>query len=454
MPKSYSTTEEVLVDARKILNKCLRDIISSEDIEEINKKIGEYGLRRKGYLGNLVEKYVFGLEANSRSEADFDIPGLELKTTPLKRHSKNGYVSKERLVFSMIDYKAIVNENWESSTFLKKNRLLLLMFYLYELEKTVIDYEFKYIHLLDLLGDISSQDAVQIKNDWEYIVAKIRRGEAHLLSEGETYYLGACTKAANSDVVRDQPNAQVQAKPRAFSLKQQYLNYLIHNIVMNRQPDAESMASGRDEMKTIETIVSERFAPYLGKTDEEIISMLGIDLGKAPKNYKSLLAHRILGVKGGKIAELEKSNVTLKVVTLEPTGTLKESISFPYFDYEKIAATAWDESEFYELLDSNRFLFVIFQKLKGTENIVLKKVKFWNFPALDLPEAESVFDKTIECIRVGRYADLPKISENRVAHVRPHGRDGMDKIKTPQGTMEMKRCFWLNAKYVQKALED
>ena len=120
----------------------------------------------------------------------------------------------------------IIAEDWEHSSFLDKNKLILLMFYLYQKSLSLLDYEFKFFYELDLINKISSQDALQIKKDWEYIVGKIRNGEAHLLSEAETYYLGACTKAADSSVTRKQPNSIIPAKPRAFSLKQNYLNYI------------------------------------------------------------------------------------------------------------------------------------------------------------------------------------------------------------------------------------
>jgi len=38
-------------------------------------------------------------------------------------------------------------------------------------------------------------------------------------------------------------------------------------------------------------------------------------------------------------------------------------------------------------------------------------------------------------------------------HVRPHGRNSKDRIKTLDGHTEVKRCFWINAKYIQKQLE-
>jgi DNA mismatch repair protein MutH len=220
------------------------------------------------------------------------------------------------------------------------------------------------------------------------------------------------------------------------------------------------MFAGEPPIETIEDVVEKKFRKYIGKTDEEIQSMLGLTLATKPKNYKRLLANWILTNSGSNdIKELTNANVTLRVITLEHTGALKESISFQAFDYKDLITQVWyDEDEekmadFHAELEMNRFLFVVFQKIAGSEDIVLKKIKFWNFPIGDLPKVERVFDMAVDCINKGKYSDMPKISGNTVAHVRPHGKDARDTIETPQGTREIKRCFWLNAKYIQKALE-
>jgi len=456
MTKTYTTKEEVFEQAQTILRKSLRDIISEDDIENVDNEIVQHGNRKKGLLGELVERFVFGLDVNNRAEADFNIAGIELKTNPLKKHAKKKYVSKERLVFSMINYDEVIKETWKKSSFLKKNRVLLLMFYLWLKEQSIIDHEFKFVHFVDLLEDISDEDILQIQKDWEFIVDKIKRGEAHLLSEGDTYYLGACTKAANSRVVRDQPRSRTPAKPRAFSFKQQYLNYLVQKELLGKEASTESIFKKERRITTVKELVRSKFVNFLGKTDKEILKILRWQLTSKPKSYKRLLANRMLGVKGNKIAELEKANVTLKVITLEHTGTLKESLSFPAFDYKDLVTQVWydDEAEemsdFHLQLETKKFLFVVFQKIKRSDDIVLKKTMFWNFPMKDLDEVESVWSKTIDCINEGRYEDLPKISESDIAHVRPHGKDSQDTLETPQGTQEIKRSFWLNAKYIQK----
>ncbi len=462
MTKIYTTKDGVLKEARKILGRSLRSIMSDDvvDIEEIEQRLLKYGSRRKGLLGELVEEFVFGLDVNNRAEADFNIAGVELKTNPLKEHTIKTYVSKERLVFSMINYDNIIHESWETSSFLNKNKVILLMFYLWLKEQDILDYEFKFVYLLDLLHDISEEDIYQIQKDWEYIVAKIKRGEAHLLSEGDTYYLGACTKAANSRVVRDQPMTRTPAKPRAFSFKQQYLNFLIQKELLGKDVSNESIFKTRRRLTTIEDIVKEKFTPFIGKTDIEIKKIVKWDIKKEPKHWKRLLVNRMLGVKSNKIEELEKANITLKAITLESTGTLKESLSFPAFDYKDLVTQVWydeeDEemSEFHAQLETKRFLFAVFQKQKDNKKIIFKKFVFWNFPMKDMPEAEEVWNKTIDCINDGRYEDLPKISDNEIIHVRPHGKDSNDTAETPQGTQEMKKSFWINSKYIQKALEN
>jgi len=172
MPKHYQTREEVTSEARKILNKSLRDLMREEDIFEIENQLVSYGARRKGFLGELVEKFVFDLERNNKSEADFNVAGVELKTNPLKSHPTKKYVSKERLVFSMINYDEIVRETWETSSFRKKNQVLLILFYLWIKEQSILDYKFKFTYLMNLLEDISDADIFQIRKQFQKITSQ------------------------------------------------------------------------------------------------------------------------------------------------------------------------------------------------------------------------------------------------------------------------------------------
>jgi len=306
----------------------------------------------------------------------------------------------------MIDYMSIIAENWENSSFLEKNKLILLLFYLYKKELSILDYKFKFCYELDFLNSISNKDAVQIKKDWEYIVEKIKKGEAHLLSEGDTFYLGACTKASDSSVRRQQPNSEITAKPRAFSLKQSYLNYIIQNEILNTHEDYKSIS---EENKAIDEKIKDKLEGFIGKTDNEIIEELGLVINKKQKQYKITLANFMISGSNSKIEEFEKANVKLRVITLENNGNLKESISFPHFDYREIVNQDWEHSDLYRLFEEKRFLFVIFKKDKEDKSISFQGWKFWNFPAFDMEEAQRIWELNKEMIQSGKYDSLPKV---------------------------------------------
>ena len=459
MKHVFKTKEEIIKKADEIVGKSLADVLSIQDIKNIQKNLNKYNLNRKGYLGQIIEEFFFNIKPGNVSRPDFLEVGIELKTNPIKINSRGEYVSKERLVFSMIDYNSIVNEKWDSSSFLSKNEFLLIMFYLWEKDLNILDYKFKFNFFLKLLEDISKEDMYQIKQDWEFIKSKIKKGEAHLLSEGDTFYLGACTKAANSLVLRSQPNTSIQAKPRAFSLKQQYLNLLIQTKTSSKLLNNKSLSLVK-KSENIEEGTRKVFAAYIKRTDKEILESLKETVNPQAKNYKRLIVNKILGLKDNqKILEFEKANITLKVITLESSGVLKESISFPAFNYNNLIKQEWcnleneNISDLYKQLDTKKFLFIIFKKIKNSKDIILHNVLFWNFPAEDLIEAEKVWIKTKNCIKNGEYDNLPKMKDSYAVHVRPHGKNALDVQETPQKTKEIKRCFWINAKYIQSVIE-
>ena len=114
-----------------------------------------------------------------------------------------------------------LNEEFKDSHLWNKSKLILLVYYLYLKEiQYRIDYKIDYVKLFTP----PEQDIKIIKHDYEVIVRKIREGKAHELSEGDTLYLGAATKAASSADRRKQPpsscsySRQVhpcRARPRA-----------------------------------------------------------------------------------------------------------------------------------------------------------------------------------------------------------------------------------------------
>ena len=106
---------------------------------------------------------------------------------------------------------------------------------------------------------------------------------------------------------------------------------------------------------------------------------------------------------------------------------------------------------------NEKFMFVVFkQSFDG--DYVFHVVKFWKMPAYDLEEVRRVWERTIRIIKNGVIElpdgknNLPKQSESRVAHVRPHARNADDVDQLPDGRWMTKQCFWLNNSYIESIL--
>jgi DNA mismatch repair protein MutH len=396
----------------------------------------------KGGFGTVLERHYFGYEPNSRPEPDFAEAGVELKATPLKRAGTR-LVAKERLVLGMIDYMTVVSEEWESSTFLKKNSHLLLVFYLHEQGRDPRDFVVKIVRLFEF----PPEDLAIIRRDWQLIVDKVRSGRAHELSEGDTLYLAAATKAADSTKRRSQPFGE-PAKPRAFSLKQSYMNAVIKSSTDAKPIAAAEVARGR----SFEEVVTDRFVPFVGKTADEIAEAVGLRANRSAKNYYAALTKRILGVKEkDKIAEFEKADVQVKTMRLLPSGRPKEDLPFRAFDYYDLVNQNWEDSDLREAL-GKRFFFVIYQlDERGVPRLL--GTRFWTMPVSDIEgPARRCFDETHSRIAEDRADYLPKKSENPVCHVRPHARDSRDVVPTPTGGFACRKSFWLNGSYIKERL--
>lgn len=217
----YDTPAKVLKRAQEAIGKKIKDIDTTGRLET-----------GKGAIGTIIEESWFGYSPNSTAEPDFPEAGVELKVTPYKRTSK-GISAKERLVCNIIDYMTEHEKTFESSSFWHKCQKMVIMSYKYE--DGVAKGEFSIDNAL--LFTFPNEYRAVIKNDWEKIVAKIRAGEAHLLTEGDTLYLAACTKGKNSSSVRRQPFSKIPAKQRAYSLKASFMTNILRRYIFGNEND-------------------------------------------------------------------------------------------------------------------------------------------------------------------------------------------------------------------------
>ena len=435
----------------------------------------------KWWIWQLIELYHFWKKLDNSSQPDFHEAWVELKVTPIKRIKKWDIRSKERLVLNVINYNNIINENWENSTFIKKNSLILLMIYLYEEDKLNIEYVMKIVEFLEFQQD--KEDYEIIKNDWKIIQNKIKEWKAHELSEWDTQYLWACTKWSAWWNPRPQPNSDILAKQRAFSFKWWYMNYILKKIEWKETRYEKLFNNTETVWVNFENELKKLFEPYIWKTAFEIWNMLNLE-HKNQKSYYAMLSNKIMKVTSEEnTEEFIKHNINLKTIRIKPDWNLAEDVSLPTFKSKKIVKQEWLDSDLYNMLEWDKFFFVIykiqtenitkFRDLNKTEKdkaLILDRVILWNTPWNDIElKAKKTWEKTIELMknwvtitpkekkykdwyRTDYYNDLPSKSETNMIHVRPHASDSSYRDELPDWQTITKSCFWLNSDYIKKEL--
>lgn len=463
----YDRTNPKAIEAyaQKLIGKSFRQIIDDDEKKqnEEHKTDNEVDAfedkRNKGNLGQIIEERFFHYACNSDSRADFPEAGVELKVTPYKKNNNGTLSAKERLILTMIDYMTVVNEDFEQSHFWKKSKLILLVYYLYKSEARFnLDYHIGYAKLFTP----PEQDLKIIKHDYEIIVSKIRAGKAHELSEGDTLYLGAAPKAATSKDRRKQPFSDEPAKPRAFAFKNSYMTFVLNNYIVPGKDTYEPIIKD-SSVDSFEDYVKDKINAFAGYSVDDLCEQYGIDVSKKPKNLEAMLAYRILGIKGNHAAEFEKANVVVKTIRIGSNNKIKENMSFPTFKFKELIEEEWEDSTFGNYLRQTKFLFVVY-KYDSDETLRLRGAQFWNIPYDDLEhDVKSVWEKTVNVLREGLKFEkvngvyrnnFPKATENRVSHVRPHGRDAKDTYELPDGRQYPKQCFWLNNSYILEQIDD
>lgn len=453
--KDY-TREEIEIVAKSAIGKSINDILNEQliSVEDNNYN--------KGSLGQLVEKYLFNIENNSNSRPDFEEAGIELKVTPYKRIKGNKLSAKERLVLNIIDYMTEYQNTFKTSHFFYKNKKIELLWYLWEAGKDKKDLIITHELLLDLE---LSEDLKQIEEDWNLIINKIKNGKAHEISEADTMYLGACTKGASALSTRKQPFSDIPARQRAFCFKSSYMTELVRKYIGSYE-DVEKILTTNE---TFNDFVLKVINKYQGKSQKEL--MKEFNLNTKAKNINSILISHMFGIKGklSETEEFKKAKIIPKTIRIEENGSIKESISFPYFKYKELVKETWETSSLKEELETTKYMFFIFKKEHN--EYIFKGIKLWNMPEIDIEtHVMEMWKKTYNTIKSGnivksinngiRKTNFIGASNNPVCHVRPHGRNAKDIDILPvrdklTGALEYtKHCFWINNNYIKKIFNE
>lgn len=396
--------------------------------------------RGRQEVGHAIESW-FGIPPNASPGPDFPAAGIELKTVPLVR-GEDGTRVKERTVVSLIDYRGIVSEEWETASVRKKLRILFVFFeHLADMPKE--EFPIRHVLLWEPHGEVEAQ----IRRDWETIRDKVRAGRAHELSEADGRILGPCTKAATSADVRPQPHSDVPAKPRAFALKPAF------TFALYSEPGGESVSTPElAESASLGTLLR-RFRRYVGRTVADVGAELGIPPSRA-KNYAAAVVHTAVRAASPlDRATFDEIGPTVRMTRVGPDLYPYEALSFPAFRHLELVEEDWEDSTLLSQIE--RMLIVpVHGRTRSTPQgeCVIGEPVYWTPTAEELATIEREWTMFRELIAAGRADTLPGESETEAIHVRPHGRDSRDRDPTPGGGSVIRKSFWLNKWWVQRLL--
>lgn len=439
----FRNEEELLNYTETIKGKTFKEIDSKGLLENNSMK------RRKGLPGQIVETGFYKYSLNNTSEADFKDLGIELKVTGFIRNKNSTIRAKERLVLGKIDYNNLVHETYENSHLIDKNKKLLIIWYEYEKGKPLGEFQIKGYQLYDM-----SQDEEVFKNDFNIIKEKVKKGLAHELSEGDTSYLGACTKGATSKDRTTQPYSEISAKPRAFALKNSYMTALLRDSI-----NTNILKQTNSKIVDAEEYIYEKIKPFLGKTQIEIYEEITGDkiTGNIPKNINKKISDILIG-KDKELPEkddiFKKTSFIIKNIPVNENKPL-ERMSFKtlrLIDFED----EWDDSYWKLYFEETTFLLICYDGKSTSKNGYrkLKGVKKVTFNEKDLDSFKLTYNQVKQSIEQQDFSLMPtpKSFDGQILEIAPKGQKGDDAYNNFFKEDKTKVAFMMTKEFIKNKL--
>lgn len=441
----FRTEKELLRYTDNIKGKTFLEIDSKNLLKTATLR------QQKGLLGHVVETGFYKYPLNNISKADFEELNIELKVTGYVKN-KNGTISaKERLSLSKINFNQIINETFESSHLLEKCNKMLLIWYEYDKNKEPKHFIITHYQLYDM-----TLDKKIFENDFKIIKNKVLEGKAHELSEGDTSYLGACTKAKTSAVRTTQPFSDIPAKPRAYSLKNAYMTGIL------RENNKNLKIIQFSNFKTVEEYIKTKLKPYFGKTQLEIYNMITHEKysKKIPNNFSKMISDKIIG-KDVELPEKDelfrKTRYLIKNTSLNKNETPKERLSFRNLRLDEFKES-WETSEWKQFFEETTFILIGYLSENNEKNGYRKlhKVKTITFSGEELDLFEKTYNQTKIAIEEKNIDLLPiplNGFKNYELELAPKGNKG-DTYEKFFENNTTKTCFMISKELINKKLNE
>lgn len=466
------TKKEVEDLLESCLNKTLGEIDKKHvfDRTKTNPKI-------TGIAGDVIEQSVFGYDANSDSSPDLNIDGIltELKTTGIRVSKKNQkeYEAKEPMSITGVSPNVIIDEEFEDSRFWHKLAHLLLVYYLYASDKTVLAAEYANFLVKGYqFLEFSEDDKKILEQDWLIVRNFIRS-----LNKNEALYPEIShlrDKLLFIDTAPKWPN------PPRFRLKRT----VVSNIVQKHfNGSLEQLPKAYDTYADIDKACHEITAKYKNKTVADLMKEFAIE-GKIDKGIGERLVVKMFGGSAKKMQDIDlfsKIGLLGKTIVLTEKGKRTEDMKLFRINFDEIVNVneQFTDSVFYDYFNENQILCIVFEEHDSSD---FSKNTFLGFKRLSFSDdfielnVKSVWQRIRELVIYKELKDVPVLdakgnprinktgipqtapnfpkSSEGIIFVRGDSSDSTQKPETVNGISMYRQYIWIKGGYLSQKLDE
>ncbi|HDR3896984.1 MutH/Sau3AI family endonuclease [Bacillus sp. FSL W7-1334] len=383
------TREELDNILRPVVGKTLGEV----DINHVFNKT-KTNPKITGIAGDVVEQSILGYPPDTKQKADLLVDGIdtELKTTGLKRtkRGKHALEAKEPMSITAVSPKKIVNEQFFHSTFWNKIEHSLLVYYLYDSDKTVPASEYANFTIQGYQFHTFSETDIKIlKNDWTIVRDFIKKLQ-ETLENPETEY-PKISKLRDKMMYID--TAPKWPNPPRFRLKRSVVNTIVQGYLGEKfeplQP-SNKFSSYTELDRKLHDFTTD----FKGQTVEYIANTLNIPLkrntqGKVNKAITEQIITHMFGSSREKLRKIDtfaKLGMIPKTMIQTMTGGRTEDMKFDTINFDEWTNQEinFEESYIYDFFSNQSMLFIIFKETD--KNTPLEQTVFEGFKRIQFDD--------------------------------------------------------------------
>ena len=364
------TRESVVLVLDPIVGRTLGEIDSKRVFDRTitNPKI-------TGIAGDVIEQSVLGYNANSAQSPDILIDGIEteVKVTGIRRSLKGGsseYEAKEPMSITAVSVNTIVGEEFDFSSFKHKVDQMLIVYYLYDSDKTVKAAEYARFPVKGYeIHRFNDQDMKVLEADWTTVRDFIRYLQSNYDKPEEEY-------PRLSHELRDRlmyiDTAPKWPNPPRFRLKRAVVSEMVRGHFSRSRYMSRGVMSldDFDSYSELDDICHGIADRYRGKTVDDLIDELGMEVKDRDKLSKSIAEMIVVRMFGGDVKKMRdidivrKIGLNLKTVSVSAKGGRTEDMKLMPVDFEEFLdpELEFEDSLIFDYFANHQLLCVVFQE--------------------------------------------------------------------------------------------